>query len=205
MFFLVAFAWLVAASFGFLLAILSPAWVQTSAKLANRTFDARIGIFHICEFVDGNATYQTHRCVSLNNFKVFDNISSTLSDLALACAAIAIGCASLSVIAVWCSGIFFHMRRRTKHTQCFLMTFSLFILLIFLASAAVWIIVISATTYFTSPINSSMFNWPMWLAVGASGGYLMAFFFMLFSFCAVCCGRRKKTDKNIYRQDNHHF
>lgn len=79
MFFLIAFAWLVAASFGFLLAILSPSWVQTSAKLANRTFDARIGIFHICEYVDGNATYQMHRCVSLNNFKVFDDVSSRLS------------------------------------------------------------------------------------------------------------------------------
>ena len=43
----------------------------------------------------------------------------------------------------------------------------------------------------------------MWLAVGATGGYLMAFITMLLSFCAVVCHRRKGRDKDLYRAENH--
>ena len=41
-------------------------------------------------------------------------------------------------------------------------------------------------------VERSMINWPMWLSVGASGGYLMAFITLLISFCAVVCKRRKR-------------
>jgi hypothetical protein len=41
----------------------------------------------------------------------------------------------------------------------------------------------------------------MWLAVGATGGYFMAFLTMLISFCATVC-RQRKRDKNLYYAGN---
>jgi hypothetical protein len=51
-------------------------------------------------------------------------------------------------------------------------------------------------------VNRSIFNWPMWVAVGATGGYLMAFLSMLISFCTITC-RRRKRDRSLYYQENH--
>lgn len=65
MFFLVAFAWHVAASFAFLLAILSPKWlsVQTVPALGNIPIER--GIFYVCDVLSKNSTYQTSRCASI--------------------------------------------------------------------------------------------------------------------------------------------
>jgi UPF0716 family protein affecting phage T7 exclusion len=42
----------------------------------------------------------------------------------------------------------------------------------------------------------------MWVAVGATGGYLMALLSMLVSFCTGIC-RRRKTGRNLLYQENH--
>jgi uncharacterized membrane protein len=75
-----------------------------------------------------------------------------------------------------------------------------FSLLVF-ASAAVWILLISETLVLGYKADRSIFNWPMWLAVGATGGYFMAFLTMLISFCATVC-RQRKRDKNLYYAGN---
>jgi hypothetical protein len=46
-------------------------------------------------------------------------------------------------------------------------------------------------------VDRSIFNWPIWLSVGASGGYLMALVTLVSSFCIVVCNRRKR-DKHLY-------
>jgi hypothetical protein len=68
-------------------------------------------------------------------------------------------------------------------------------------SIAVWILLISETLALGYSVNRSVINWPMWLAIGASGGFLMAFITMLISFCKSACGQRKR-DKNLYYASN---
>ena len=69
------------------------------------------------------------------------------------------------------------------------------------ASVAVWILLISETLVLGYTVDRSIFRWPMWLAVGASGGFLLAFILMLTSFCStVCCGRRRR--RNLYYAEN---
>jgi hypothetical protein len=69
------------------------------------------------------------------------------------------------------------------------------------ASAAVWILLISETLVLGYKVDRSIFNWPMWLAVGASGGYLMAFITWIISFCKAICNQRR-TDKSSYYARN---
>jgi hypothetical protein len=68
-------------------------------------------------------------------------------------------------------------------------------------SAAVWILLIAETLVLGYKADRSIFNWPMWLAVGATGGYFMAFVTMLISFCATVC-RQRKRDKSMYYAGN---
>jgi hypothetical protein len=65
------------------------------------------------------------------------------------------------------------------------------------ASAAVWILLIAETLVLGYQAQTSIFNWPMWLAVGATGGYLMAFITILGSFCIGVC-RQRKRNTNLY-------
>ena len=140
-------------------------------------------------------------------------------DLAISSAAIAIGCAGLSVIVLWLTGIYFNARKKTRCTSCILICIWLLMLLtcksiqmknkinlsfsprLVAASVAVWILLIAETLVLGYSVNRSIFNWPMWLAVGASGGYLMAFITMLISFCTTVC-RQRKRGKNLYYTSN---
>jgi len=63
MFFLISFAWLVAASFAFVLAILTPNWVTFTYP--NGNFTVQRGIFYICDLISSNNTYQTTQCVAM--------------------------------------------------------------------------------------------------------------------------------------------
>ena len=67
MLFLLAFALHVAASFAFLLAILSPAWltIRTTPELGNLVIQR--GIFYVCDVLGKNTTHQTSRCASILN------------------------------------------------------------------------------------------------------------------------------------------
>ncbi len=72
----------------------------------------------------------------------------------------------------------------------------MFFLKLVLASCAVWILLITETLVLGYKVERKMFDWPMWLAVGASGGYLMSFITLIFSFCRVVC-KRRKADKYL--------
>jgi hypothetical protein len=66
MFFLIGFVWHVAASFAFVLAVLSPNWLtlQTySSALGNVTIQR--GIFYVCNVIPTSAPYQTTQCASI--------------------------------------------------------------------------------------------------------------------------------------------
>jgi len=66
MLFLISFAWLVAGTFAFVLAILTQNWltftiVDTGGTIAN----VQRGVFWVCNLLQSNATYQTTQCVSM--------------------------------------------------------------------------------------------------------------------------------------------
>ncbi|CAF1133910.1 unnamed protein product [Rotaria sordida] len=196
MLFLIGFAWHVAASFAFLLAILTPNWAtyQVVTSLGNITIQD--GIFYVCEYVLTTSIYETTRCVSIIDIDPSNNTLEILKyPLSMASAALAISCAGLSIIALWLSGIYFNRRTRDKYTQCFLISVSIAVLVSFLTSIAVWILVISEVLALGQRAERSVFRWPMWLAVGASGGYLMAFITMILSFCSGLICRRKRGSK----------
>lgn len=147
MLFLLAFALHVAASFAFLLAILSPAWltVRTTPQLGNLVIER--GIFYVCDIWNKNSTHQTSQCASILNLDssinslhrwnyselwfvyLIDRWISFGIDLATATASIAIGCAGLSVIILWLSGIYFNVRNKNKCTSCFLISTSILLIL----------------------------------------------------------------------------
>jgi len=66
MFFLVGFAWHVAASFAFVIAILSPNWITIKTY---STFSGNITIhrdvFYVCDYLSTNSPYVTTSCVSI--------------------------------------------------------------------------------------------------------------------------------------------
>lgn len=141
-------------------------------------------------------------------------------EFAIACAALAIACASLSIIAIWFSGIYFHVRRRTNRTLCFLFLIGLEVFLacksliqirkktksisyLVCTSLVVWILLISETARLGVSINRFMFEWPMWLAVGASGGYLMSFITIIISYCTI--RRRGNKMERDYDPPRNHF
>ncbi|CAF5142320.1 unnamed protein product, partial [Rotaria sp. Silwood1] len=63
----------------------------------------------------------------------------------------------------------------------------------------VWILIISEIAAFGQKVDRLLFRWPMWLAVGASGGFLLAFITMILSFCRGLSCRRKRA--NPYRTE----
>jgi hypothetical protein len=67
MFFLIGFGWHVAASFAFLLAILSPNWITLQTVQSTGIVPVQRGIFYVCDLVAQNAIYQTTQCVSIIN------------------------------------------------------------------------------------------------------------------------------------------
>lgn len=146
MLFLLAFALHVAASFAFLLAILSPAWLTIRTTSIFGTLVVERGIFYICDILQTNATHQTSSCASILNFDSSINSPHRWNyseswffvwlinwlfglDLATSSASIAIGCAGLSVIILWLSGIYFNVRNKNKCTSCFLISISILLIL----------------------------------------------------------------------------
>lgn len=65
MFFLLSFAWLVAASFAFVLAILTPNWATFTKTISSNNATIQRGVFWVCDLLSSNDTYQTTRCVSM--------------------------------------------------------------------------------------------------------------------------------------------
>jgi uncharacterized membrane protein len=79
--------------------------------------------------------------------------------------------------------------------------FELIYLVIVCNSFIVWILIISETLTLGYSVNRSMFGWPMWLAVGATGGYLMTFITLIFSCFAICRRKNKMATHNYHKRD----
>ncbi|CAF0724902.1 unnamed protein product [Rotaria sordida] len=198
MFFLISFAWLVTASFAFVLAILTPNWLSFTRSDGNIT---ERGVFYICDSLPNYNDYKVTRCLSMIEQKSSTEPNKWIYEFAIACASLAIACAGLSIIALWLSGIYFYVRRRTRQTFCFLWCIIFLILIIFCSSFVVWILLISEAIKLGISIDRRIFRWPMWLAIGATGSYLVSLITMIFSFCAI--NRRKnKIEQNYYRPRN---
>lgn len=65
MLFLIGFAWLVAASFAFVLAMLTPNWVTFTKTDSSGSLAVQRGIFYICDVLFSNQTHSTQRCVAM--------------------------------------------------------------------------------------------------------------------------------------------
>ncbi len=65
MFFLISFGWHVAASFAFLLAILSPNWLTVQTIQSSNTITVQRGIFYVCDLLSQNTSFQTTQCASI--------------------------------------------------------------------------------------------------------------------------------------------
>lgn len=65
MLFLVAFGWHVAASFAFLLAILSPNWIAVQMQPTSRNLQVQRGVFFVCDYLGRDATFETTQCASI--------------------------------------------------------------------------------------------------------------------------------------------
>jgi hypothetical protein len=65
MLFFISFAWLVAASFAFVLAMLTQNWLTFTIIESGVDITVQRGIFYICNLLESNDTYQTTQCVSI--------------------------------------------------------------------------------------------------------------------------------------------
>jgi hypothetical protein len=66
MFFLINFGCLLAASFAFIIAILTPNWLTFTKSDSNGTATTvQRGIFFVCNLLPSNITYETTQCVSI--------------------------------------------------------------------------------------------------------------------------------------------
>ena len=147
MFFLIAFGWLVAASFAFVLAILTPNWITIQTLVSTKNVTVHRGVFYVCDLVSTDSPFETKRCTSiLEQTKSFEPFKwrygtyrptasrcldpGPLLEYAISTASIAIGCAALSIIAVWLTGIYFNVRQRNRCTSCGLVMLSFFVLFI---------------------------------------------------------------------------
>ncbi|CAF2854030.1 unnamed protein product [Rotaria sp. Silwood2] len=198
MIFLIGFSWHVAASFAFLLAILTSNWATYQIITSSGNTTVQHGIFYVCEPVLKTSIYETTRCLSVIDIDPSNNTVELLKyPLSMASASLAITCAGLSLITLWLSGIYFNRRTRDKCTQCFLISVCISVFITFCASVAVWILIISEILAFSQKVERSTFRWPMWLGIGASGGFLMGFISILISFCkGLSCTRNRS---NAYR------
>jgi hypothetical protein len=64
---LIGFGWHVAASFAFLLAILSPNWLTVQTVPSSGNVIVQRGVFYVCDSLSQNNTFQTTLCASIIN------------------------------------------------------------------------------------------------------------------------------------------
>jgi hypothetical protein len=74
MFFLIGFGWHVAASFAFLLAILTPNWLTVQTIPSSGNIIVQRGIFYVCDLISQNNTFQTTQCASIINLNPTINV-----------------------------------------------------------------------------------------------------------------------------------
>ncbi|CAF4894371.1 unnamed protein product [Rotaria sp. Silwood1] len=163
----------VTSTIAFIVAILTSRWIYpnnlpvdnnhpTSANETNYR-----GIF----YVDEGHPNQTCRDWILI-YK--DSVATCRPTYAVACASLAIVASSLSIILLWLAGGYLYIRRR-RLAPTFVTIIALLTLLIFWISAIIWVIMITMNRDINFKIGRENIGFSTWIAVGASGGYLLAF------------------------------
>jgi len=162
----------VCSTVAFILAILTPHWIyplnspiDSSTLIPNAT-NYR-GIF----FVDISYSNGTCRDYILL-YK--ESIAQCRPTYSIACASLAIIGSSLSIILLWLQGAYLYVRRR-RLVPIFVTLIALLTLLIFWISAVIWIVMLTMNRDAGLRIGRENIGFSTWIAVGATGGYLLAF------------------------------
>ncbi|UJR33854.1 hypothetical protein I4U23_021276 [Adineta vaga] len=179
--FFVGYLLAVTSTIAFIVAILTPKWIYPNNLPVDATNPASPselnyrGIF----YVDQGFANSTCRDWILTPK---DSVESCRPTYAVACASLAIVASSLSIILLWLAGAYLYIRRRrlAPHFVTFLAALTL---LIFFISAIVWVVMITMNRDANLRILRQSIGFSTWIAVGASGGYLLTFIlFVLYRF-----------------------
>ncbi|CAF1197848.1 unnamed protein product [Adineta ricciae] len=188
----------VTSTVAFIVAILTPRWIYpntlsvTNSSISSPVYTNYRGIFYV------DAGYANATCRDWI-FLYKDTVSTCRPPYAIACASLAVADSSLSIILLWLAGAYLYIRRR-RLAPNFVLIIALFTLLIFWISAIIWIVMITMNRDENLKIRRENIGFSTWIAVGATGGYLFAFFF--FILYRIQVSRRKYvkgTDPNSRR------
>jgi len=175
----------VSSTIAFIVAILTPKWIYPNTLAVTPTNPASPNemIYRGIFYVD-NGTCRDWILI----YK--DSIAPCRPPYAVACASLAIIASSLSIILLWLAGGYLYIRRRrlAPHFASFLAALTL---LIFFVSVVIWIVMITMNRDENSKIRRESIGFSTWIAVGASGGYLLAF--ILFILYRIDLGHRSSS------------
>ncbi|CAF3816559.1 unnamed protein product [Rotaria sordida] len=184
----------VTSTIAFIVAILTPKWIYPNnfpVDTNNPTSPSETnyrGIFYV------DAGYPNGTCRDwILMYK--DSVASCRPTYAIACASLAIIASSLSVILLWLAGAYLYIRRQ-RLAPLFVTIITLLTFLIFWISAVIWVVMITMNRDVNAKMRRENIGFSTWIAVGASGGYLLAF--IAFILYRIALNRRRPLkDPNL--------
>ncbi|CAF1225935.1 unnamed protein product [Rotaria magnacalcarata] len=185
--FFVGYLIAVTSTIAFIVAILTPKWIYPNNlpvdanNLGSPNGTNYRGIFYV------DAGYPNGTCRDWILLYT-DSVATCQPPHSVACASLAIIAASLSIILLWLAGGYLYIRRR-RLMPMFVTMLALFTLLIFWISAIIWVVMITMNRGINLKIRRENIGFSTWIAVGASGGYLLTF--ISFILYRISLSRRK--------------
>lgn len=167
--FYLGFFMFVTSTVAFIVAILTPFWILKTLPNAR-------GIFETCDFdtnSPSNILSSVRRCQYILLYSDDANIQKMRQDYAIACASLAIIASSLSIIYIWIAG--FYMCIKSRFLQ--LRVTEVLIagtLLIDCITVVIWVVMLAKNLDNNNVIATNQIGWSLWLAVGSTGGFLLA-------------------------------
>jgi len=175
--FFVGYIVAVSSTIAFIVAILTPRWIYPNPPMGNNYR----GIFYV------DAGYQNSTC--RNWILIYQpSVDSCRPTYAVACASLSIIASSLSIILLWLAGGYLYIRRRRLAVQ-FVTVLAILTLLIFWITVVIWIVMITMNRDDNLKIRRENIGFSTWIAVGSSGGFLLAF--VLFILYRIDLGKRR--------------
>ncbi|CAF0930925.1 unnamed protein product [Didymodactylos carnosus] len=185
--FFVGYLIAVSSTIAFIVAILTPKWIYPNIAGSTSEQNYR-GIF----FVDDNTT-------SCRDFILMykESVTGCRTPYAIACASLAIAASSLSIILLWLAGAYLYIRRRRLaiHFVSLLAALTMFI---FWLTVIIWVVMITMNRE-NSKIKRENIGFSTWIAVGSSGGFLLAF--VLFLLYRIDLGHRSTLVSTLPLED----
>jgi len=168
--FFAGFFMLVTSTIAFIVAILTPFWIIKNNPWIR-------GIFEICNRVDTTNNEQ-RTCAYILTYSSDSLILANRSDYAIACASLSIAASSIAIILIWITGIHMCLKgKMDQHRTIRLRTSELLIagtLLTDCITIVVWVVMLAKNLDSNNVITTSQIGWSLWLAVGSTGGFLIA-------------------------------